>query len=192
MEGKVIIFSAPSGSGKTTLSKFVLQSFPQLEFSVSATTRPPRPHEIHGKDYYFISTDEFKKLIQQDALVEWEEVYNGSFYGTLKSEVERIWEKNHHVVFDVDVKGGINLKKIFGNRALSIFIMPPSIDMLEKRLKKRGTESEEVIRKRVQKAFTEIDDYKYFDTLILNDRLEKSQKDIYQIIQHFLEKNIKQ
>lgn len=189
MEGKVIIFSAPSGSGKTTLSKFVLQSFPQLEFSVSATNRTPRPYETHGKDYYFISTDEFKKLIQQDALVEWEEVYNGNFYGTLKSEVERIWKKNHHVVFDVDVKGGINLKKIFGNRALSVFIMPPSIDMLEKRLKKRGTESEEVIRKRVQKAFTEIDDYKYFDTLILNDRLEKSKKDIYQIIQHFLESN---
>ncbi|MCX7744752.1 MAG: guanylate kinase [Flavobacteriales bacterium] len=188
MEGKVIIFSAPSGAGKTTLSKFVLQSFPQLEFSVSATTRLPRAHETHGKDYYFISIDEFKKLIQQNAFVEWEEVYNGSFYGTLKSEVDRIWAKNHHVVFDVDVKGGINLKKIFGHRALSIFIMPPSIDILEKRLRKRDTESEEMIKKRVLKAFKEIDDYKYFDKLVLNDRLEKSKKDIYQMIQHFLEK----
>lgn len=188
MKGKVIIFSAPSGAGKTTLTKYVLQSFPQLEFSVSATNRKQRPYEIHGKDYYFISTEEFKSLIQQNALIEWEEVYNGSFYGTLKKEVEEIWKKGHHVVFDVDVKGGIKLKKIFGHLALSVFIMPPSIDVLEKRLKKRGTETEEVIKKRVQKAFIEIDDYKHFDKLILNDQLEKSKTDIYQIIHEFLNK----
>lgn len=188
MKGKVIIFSAPSGAGKTTLTRYVLESFPQLEFSVSVTTRKPRPYEIHGKDYYFISTDEFKALIEQNELVEWEEVYKDSFYGTLKKEVERIWNKGNHVVFDVDVKGGINLKKIFGNHALSVYIMPPSIDMLEKRLKKRGTESEEVIKKRVQKAFIEIDDYKHFNKLILNDQLEKSKTDIYQIIQEFLNK----
>jgi guanylate kinase len=188
LEGKVIIFSAPSGAGKTTLTKHVLQSFPQLEFSVSVTTRKPRPHETHGKDYYFISTDEFKSLIEQNALIEWEEVYNGSFYGTLKKEVEKIWNKGHHVVFDVDVKGGINLKRIFGDQALSVFIMPPSIDMLEKRLKKRGTETEETIKKRVKKAFTEIDDYKYFDKLILNDNLEKSKTDVYRIVQEFLNK----
>lgn len=186
MEGKVIIFSAPSGAGKTTLTKHVLQSFPQLEFSVSATTRKPRPHETHGKDYYFISTDEFKSLIQQDALIEWEEVYNGSFYGTLKQEVKRIWEKGHHVVFDVDVKGGINLKKIFGNQALSIFIMPPSIDVLEKRLRKRGSETEEVIKKRVNKAFSELDDYKFFDYLVLNEKLDKSKNDIFCIVDSFL------
>jgi guanylate kinase len=189
LEGKVIIFSAPSGSGKTTLSKFVLQSFPQLEFSVSATTRPPRPHEIHGKDYYFISTDEFKSLIQQNALVEWEEVYNGSFYGTLKKEVEEIWNKGHHVVFDVDVKGGINLKKNFGDQAISIFIMPPSIDVLEKRLRVRGTETEEAIKKRVNKAFSELDDYKFFDYLVLNEKLEKSKQDIFSIVNSFLKLN---
>ena len=186
MEGKVIIFSAPSGAGKTTLTKHVLQSFPQLEFSVSATTRKPWPHETQGKDYYFISTDEFKSLIQQDALIEWEEVYNGSFYGTLKQEVKRIWEKGHHVVFDVDVKGGINLKKIFGNQALSIFIMPPSIDVLEKRLRKRGSETEEVIKKRVNKAFSELDDYKFFDYLVLNEKLDKSKNDIFCIVDSFL------
>ncbi len=188
MKGKVIILSAPSGAGKTTLTKHVLQSFPQLEFSVSVTTRKPRPYEIHGKDYYFISTDEFKSLIQQNALVEWEEVYNGNYYGTLKTEVDRIWNKGHHVVFDVDVKGGINLKKIFKDQAISIFIMPPSIDVLEKRLRVRGSETQEAIKKRVQKAFIEIDDYKHFDKLILNDQLEKSKIDIYQIIQEFLNK----
>lgn len=188
MKGKVIIFSAPSGAGKTTLTRYVLESFPQLEFSVSATTRKPRSYEIHGKDYYFLTTEEFKALIEQNEFVEWEEVYKDNYYGTLKKEVERIWNKGNHVVFDVDVKGGINLKKIFADQALSVFIMPPSIDMLEKRLKKRGTETDEIIKNRVKKAFIEIDDYKHFDKLILNDQLEKSKTDIYQIIQEFLNK----
>ena len=131
---KVIIFSAPSGSGKTTLVKYCLGVFPELQFSISATTRALRGEEIHGKDYFFLSVEEFKKLIAEDAFVEYEEVYQDKFYGTLKSEVERIWQEGKVVIFDVDVKGGVNLKKIFGENALSIFIAPPSIDELERRL----------------------------------------------------------
>ncbi len=186
MKGKVIIFSAPSGAGKTTITRSVLSRFNQLRFSVSATTRAKRNSEKDGLDYYFISVDEFKQKIKNDEFVEWEEVYSGNFYGTLKSEVERIWDSGCHVVFDVDVKGGINLKKIYGEQALSVFVMPPSIDVLEKRLRARGTETEETIRKRVGKAFQELDDYRQFDCLIVNDRLEIACNDVAKVVGEFI------
>ena len=148
---KVIIFSAPSGSGKTTLVKHCLQKFPQLQFSVSATTRALRGEEIHGKDYFFLSVEEFKKLISEDAFVEFEEVYTDKFYGTLKSEVERTWSEGKVVIFDVDVVGGVNLKKIFGEKALSIFIAPPSIDELERRLISRATDDLETSKKEIER-----------------------------------------
>ncbi|HNS30179.1 MAG TPA: guanylate kinase, partial [Tenuifilaceae bacterium] len=137
MNGKLFIFSAPSGSGKTTIVKRLLGQIPELEFSISACSRPKREGEVNGRDYHFLSVDEFKKRIEADEFVEWEEVYPGSFYGTLKSEVERIWQKGHHVVFDVDVKGGLNIKRLYGHRALAIFVMPPSIEELQKRLELR-------------------------------------------------------
>lgn len=186
MNGRVIIFAAPSGAGKTTISRYVLSVRDCLKFSVSAATRPPRAHEKHGKDYYFISKKEFRELIDQGAFVEWEEVYSGHYYGTLKKEVEKIWSSGKHVVFDVDVKGAINLKHIYGDRALAIFVMPPSIDVLEKRLRKRGADSETAIRMRVKKAFSELGDFKEFDVLILNDRLEKAQKMTLQAVDEFL------
>lgn len=187
--GKVIIFSAPSGAGKTTITRHVLTSFPQLEFSVSATTRAPRGKEKNGTDYYFISRDEFEQRIKADDFVEWEEVYSGNYYGTLKSEVERIWASGKHVVFDVDVKGGIHLKKIYGSRALSVFIMPPSIAELEKRLFARGTESDEAIHTRVNKAFSEIDYYRDFDKIIVNEKLDKALHDAEMIISSFLDQS---
>ena len=139
MKQKVIIFSAPSGSGKSTIVKYLLSKYPFLEFSVSATSRAPRGSEKDGVDYYFFTPERFRELIAQDAFIEYEEVYPGSFYGTLKSEIERIWKKGHTIVFDIDVKGGVNLKRIFGDKALSVFIKPPSIQELERRLVGRGT-----------------------------------------------------
>ncbi len=187
MQGKSIIFSAPSGAGKTTIVKKLLDK-PELklEFSVSATTRNPRGNEIDGKDYYFISIEDFKKKISQDALVEWEEVYKNYFYGTLKSELSRIWNKGNNVVFDVDVKGGINLKKIFKNNALSIFIMPPSLEILENRLRERGTETEEKIQQRLAKAKLEIYFKSQFDICIINDVLNNSIEQTYDIVLGFL------
>ena len=184
---KVIIFSAPSGSGKTTLVKHCLQKFPQLQFSVSATTRALRGEEIHGKDYFFLSVEEFKKLISEDAFVEYEEVYQDKFYGTLKSEVERIWQEGKVVIFDVDVKGGVNLKKIFGENALSIFIAPPSIDELERRLISRATDDLETIKTRVAKAKEEMTYAEEFDQIIINDDLETAQKEIERIVRNFIE-----
>ena len=184
---KVIIFSAPSGSGKTTLVKHCLQKFPQLQFSVSATTRALRGEEIHGKDYFFLSVEEFKKLISEDAFVEYEEVYQDKFYGTLKSEVERIWQEGKVVIFDVDVVGGVNLKKIFGEKALSIFIAPPSIDELERRLISRATDDLETIKTRVAKAKEEMTYAEEFDQIIINDDLETAQKEIERIVRNFIE-----
>lgn len=184
--GKVIIFSAPSGAGKTTITRHVIQHFLELEFSVSATTRPPRGNEKNGVDYYFLTKEIFEEKIKKNEFVEWEEVYTGNYYGTLKSEVERIWKSGKHVVFDVDVKGGIQLKKIYNTQALSVFIMPPSIHTLEKRLRERGTETAESIHTRVQKAFYELDFYKTFDALIVNENLPKALKDAEKIIAHFL------
>jgi guanylate kinase len=176
---KVIIFSAPSGAGKTTITRYILDKVERCEFSVSATTRGPRTHEKNGFDYYFISVDDFKDRIKNDAFVEWEEVYNNHFYGTLKSEVNRIWEKGNIVLFDVDVKGGINLKKYFGEKALSIFIMPPSMEVLEERLRKRATETEEAVQMRVTKAHKEMEYHVEFDCIVMNDDLATAQNDAY-------------
>lgn len=183
---KVIIFSAPSGSGKTTLVKHCLEVFPQLAFSISCTTRNPRGTEQNGVDYYFLSPEEFRQKISENAFVEFEEVYTDKFYGTLKSEVERIWNSGKTVIFDVDVKGGISLKKYFGEKALSIFIMPPSVEELEKRLISRATDDAETIKTRVAKAEEEIGYKNQFDEIIINDDLEKAKSDIENLIHNFL------
>ena len=184
--GKLVIFSAPSGSGKTTIVRELLQRFPQFEFSISATSRQPRGKEQHGIDYYFLSTDEFLQRVERDEFVEWEEVYAGTCYGTLKSEVERIWAKGNVIVFDVDVMGGINLKRLFGDDACSIFIMPPSIEELERRLRGRGTDSEEVIQKRIGKAEFELSKSPEFDYTVVNDVLADAVNEATEIINNFL------
>jgi guanylate kinase len=184
--GKLIIFSAPSGSGKTTIVKEVLKKFNNLEFSISACSREPREGETHAKDYYFLSVDDFKQRIINEDFIEWEEVYQNNFYGTLKSEANRIWEKGNHVVFDVDVKGGLNIKKQFGDRALAFFIKAPSIEELRRRLEKRGTETVEQINKRINKAEYELGFAKDFDVVILNDVLEKAVEETIDLINDFL------
>ena len=184
--GKLIIFSAPSGSGKTTIVKELLKIFPQFEFSISATSRQPRGQEQNGVDYFFLTQEEFRAKVEADEFVEWEEVYNGTCYGTLKSEMERIWSKGNVIIFDVDVMGGINLKRIFGAKACSIFIMPPSIEELERRLVGRGTDSAEVIAKRVAKAEFEISKAPEFDHKVVNDVLDSAVAATRAIIDSFL------
>ncbi|MCG8412192.1 MAG: guanylate kinase [Bacteroidales bacterium] len=186
MEGKLFIFSAPSGSGKTTIVHNLLQKDLGLEFSISATSRPKRDNETHKKDYYFISADEFKAKIAQDEFLEWEEVYENRFYGTFKSEINRIWAKGKHVVFDVDVVGGINIKKYFGDKALSIFVMPPSVDELENRLRKRSTDSDEDIKVRVAKATEELSYAKNFDLVIINDKLDSAINEAQEAVRNFI------
>lgn len=186
MTGKLIIFSAPSGSGKTTIVRELLKVFPQLEFSISATSRSPRGVEQDGIDYFFLSQEEFKQRVANDEFVEWEEVYNGTCYGTLRSEMERIWAKGNVIIFDVDVMGGINLKKIFGADACSIFIMPPSIEELRNRLVGRATDSAEVIEKRVAKAEFEISKAEHFDHVVINDALADAVEQTRQIIANFI------
>ncbi|MFP4060500.1 MAG: guanylate kinase [Bacteroidota bacterium] len=185
MKGKLIILSAPSGSGKTTILKYLLQKDLNLEFSVSATSRKKRTGEIHGKDYYFLSPDQFRKKIDNDEFLEYEEVYAGLFYGTLKSEVERIREKGKHVIFDVDVIGGINIKKQYGNEALAIFVKPPSLEELERRLRKRSTETEEIIRIRLDKAGEELTYANQFDTIVVNNDLAKAKKETETKVREF-------
>lgn len=185
-QGKLIIFSAPSGSGKTTIVRQLLQIFPQFEFSISATSRAPRGEEKNGIDYFFLSQEEFHQKVAEEAFVEWEEVYNGTCYGTLKSEMQRIWQKGNVIIFDVDVMGGINLKKIFGDKACSIFIMPPSIEELRNRLEGRGTDTAETIEKRVAKADFEISKSEAFDHIVINDRLEDAVTQARNIINNFL------
>ena len=184
--GKVIIFSAPSGSGKTTLVKHGLSVVPQLSFSVSATTRLPRGEEKHAQDYYFLTPEEFRRKITEQAFVEFEEVYTDKYYGTLKSEVERIWQEGKVVIFDVDVKGGVRLKNIFGDKALSIFIMPPSIAELERRLITRDTDSAETIRTRVAKAEEEMAYKDLFDTVIVNTDLAEAKAEVEKVINQFI------
>lgn len=187
MNGKILIFSAPSGAGKTTIIRKLLENKDlSLEFSVSACTRPKRPNEVHGKDYYFFSVETFKEKIKNNEFLEWEEVYKDHFYGSLKSEVKRITDKGNNVVFDVDVKGGINIKKFYGDKALSVFIMPPSLEVLEKRLINRSTDTERNIKKRIERAKFEISFADKFDRVIKNDELETSIKETENILRNFL------
>jgi len=188
MSGKLIILSAPSGAGKTTIVKYLLGSGLNLAFSVSATTRSPRGNEKNGIDYFFLSVEDFKKRISLGEFVEWEEVYQDLYYGTLISELERIWNEGNHVLFDVDVKGGISLKKLFGERALSLFIMPPSVEELEKRLTDRGTDSREKISMRVSKAAEELELADQFDDIIINDDLETAKRETLTTVRKFLAK----
>lgn len=184
--GKCIIISAPSGAGKTTLVKHLLSKFKNLEFSVSATSRQKRDTETHGRDYYFITPAEFQNRIAKGDFLEWEEVYKDHYYGTLKSELERIWKKGHHVIFDVDVVGGLNLKKILGNSALAVFVMPPSIEHLHDRLQKRQTETPASLAKRVAKAAEEIKSADRFDRILVNDKLEDSCREATALVENFL------
>lgn len=188
MKGKLVIVSAPSGGGKTTIVNHLLSKGLDLEFSVSATTRKPRGTETYGKEYYFISVEDFKKRIKNNEFVEWEEVYKNHFYGTLKIEIERIWSRKKHVLFDVDVKGGISLKKIFGTRAISLFIMPPSIKELEKRLRARATDEASKIQVRIDKALQEMKLADNFDYIILNDHLEEATSEVQSIVASFLKR----
>lgn len=186
--GKLIIFSAPSGSGKSTIIQSLLNRDLNLSFSISATSRAPRGTEQNGVEYYFISPEEFRQRIANDEFLEYEEVYAGKFYGTLKSEVERILDNGRNVIFDVDVVGGLNIKKYYGEQALSLFIQPPSIEELEKRLKSRATDAPEVIASRVAKAEYELSFAPKFDRIIVNDILEKAQEEAYRSIRQFLDK----
>ena len=184
--GKLVIFSAPSGSGKTTIVRELLRRFSQFEFSISATSRQPRGAEQNGIDYYFMTNEEFKTRVERGEFVEWEEVYAGTCYGTLKSEMERIWAKGNVIIFDVDVMGGINLKKLFGKDACSMFIMPPSVEELERRLRGRGTDTEEVIQKRIAKAEFELSKATEFDYVVVNDVLDDAIAEAEAIINNFL------
>jgi guanylate kinase len=187
MGGKLVIISAPSGAGKTTIVKHLLDSGLNLSFSVSATTRQLRGNEKDGVDYFFISVAEFRKRIGNNEFVEWEEVYKDLLYGTLKSELERIWKAGKNVLFDVDVEGGITLKKKFGTKAIAIFVMPPSVTELENRLVKRGTDTPEKIRVRVEKAEDELKLANQFDTVIVNHQLDKAKEEAFKIVSAFLE-----
>jgi guanylate kinase len=186
LKGKAIIFSAPSGAGKTTIVHHLLKSDLNLEFSVSACSRPIRHNEVHGEDYYFFSVEDFKLKIIRNEFLEWEEVYKDNYYGTLKSEIERIWDLGKHVIFDVDVIGGINLKKYFGKNALSIFVKAPSIAHLEARLKMRETETPESIARRIGKAEKEMSYASQFDYVLLNDDLEKACIEAENVVSNFL------
>ena len=184
--GKLVIFSAPSGSGKTTIVRELLKRFDCFEFSISATSRQPRGQEQNGVDYYVMTNEEFTARVERDEFVEWEEVYAGTCYGTLKSEMERIWNAGKVIIFDVDVMGGISLKRLFGDDACSMFIMPPSIEELERRLRGRGTDAEEVILKRIAKAEFEISKADQFDHCVINDDLSVAVDEATAIINEFL------
>lgn len=188
-KGKLLVFSAPSGSGKTTIVRHLLaQPDLNLEFSISCTTRSPRGEEVDGKDYYFISWDEFKKHIKSEDFVEWEEVYTDNFYGTLKTEVERIWALGKHVIFDIDVAGGLRIKNKFPNETLAVFVKPPSVDELKRRLKQRSTESDDKINMRIAKAHVELATAPQFDTIIKNYDLDVAKQDAYNLVKDFISK----
>lgn len=188
MDNKVLIFSAPSGSGKSTIVNHILGLYPDsMEFSVSATSRAPRGEEQHGREYYFLTTEEFREMIDQDKFVEFEEVYEGRFYGTLKSECERIWAAGHVIIFDVDVKGGVNLKKYFGDAALAVFIKAPSVEVLRERLVKRGTDSPEAIEERIAKAEEEMAYAPKFDYVLVNDDLNTAYAESEKVVEDFLD-----
>ena len=186
--GKLIIFSAPSGSGKSTIINYLLQEHPELKlaFSISATSRAPRGQEQHGVEYFFLTPEDFRQRIENDEFLEYEEVYPGRFYGTLKAQVEKQSEDGQNVLFDVDVKGGVNIKQYYGDRALSVFIQPPSIEELRKRLERRGTETPEVINDRIARAEFELGFASQFDKVVINDDLETAKAETLQIITDFL------
>jgi guanylate kinase len=188
VNGKCIIFSAPSGAGKTTIVHALLAAQLGLEFSVSACSRDPRPNEVDGKDYYFLGIEGFKQRIESDAFLEWEEVYTDNFYGTLKAEIERIWSAGHAVIFDVDVVGGLNLKRIFGNQALAVFVQPPSKEELEKRLRYRSTETEDKIQQRLRKAGQELSRANEFDVILVNEDLKVAIEQAKSLVTSFLER----
>lgn len=183
---KMIIVCAPSGTGKTTIVKAILPHFPKISFSVSATSRPPRKGELDGKDYYFLSQEEFEKKIAENDFIEWEEVYPGSYYGTLRSELDRIWGQNQQVIFDVDVLGGINIKNQYPENSLAIFFMPPSLEILRKRLEGRGTETPESLQKRIDRASYEMGFSDQFDKTIINDELDRAIEETKTVITEFL------
>lgn len=186
MSHKALLFSAPSGSGKTTIIREILKRFDCFEFSISATSRFPREGEKDGVDYYFLSPEEFEKRVNQGDFLEWEEVYQGTRYGTLKSEIERISNRGHIIIFDVDVKGGMNIKRYFGADALALFVMPPSIEVLEQRLRNRGTETEEAITKRLARSVEELKESVHFDKTIINDDLSRAVEETRQLIEQFI------
>lgn len=185
---KAILFSAPSGSGKTTIIREILKRFDCFEFSISATSRQPREGEKDGVDYYFLSPEEFARRVADDRFLEWEEVYAGVRYGTLKSEIDRIWDNGHVIIFDVDVNGGMSIKKYFGPDALSIFVMPPSVEVLEQRLRGRGTESEEAITRRLARSAAELEKAPQFDVTIVNDVLSSAVDRAQVVINNYLNK----
>lgn len=185
-KGLVVIFSAPSGAGKSTIVHHLLEKFPQIEFSVSATSRAPRGAEVDGKDYYFFTADQFERKIANNEFVEFEEVYAGTYYGTLRSEIQRLWDKGAVIAFDVDVKGGVNIKRLFGENALSVFVMPPSVKVLEERLRTRGTDSSESIAKRLAKAEEEIQYSPKFDKVLINDDLSRAFEEAERIVGEFI------
>ncbi len=184
--GKLIVISAPSGSGKTSIVSYLLKNMETLSFSISACSREKRENEIEGKDYHFLGIEGFKRSIKEDSFLEWEEVYKNQFYGTLKSEVERIWSEGKTVIFDVDVVGGLNIKKQYPKECLSIFIMPPSVEVLAERLIGRGSESDESLQKRLDKAEEEISQNQEFDTVILNDDLSIACEETQEVITNFI------
>lgn len=186
MNEKVLIFSAPSGSGKSTVVNHILDLHPEIEFSVSATSRPPRGEERNGVEYWFLTADDFRCRIAGDEFVEYEEVYPGRFYGTLKSEVRRIWDKGHVIIFDVDVKGGVSLKNYFGDKALSVFIQAPSVEELRRRLVSRGTDTPEAIETRVAKAAEEMTYAPFFDRILVNDDLSSAFREAEEMVDGFL------
>ncbi|MBO6013490.1 MAG: guanylate kinase [Bacteroidales bacterium] len=185
-KGKLMIFSAPSGSGKSTLVQYLMQQNPNLAFSISCTSRAPRGTEKDGVEYYFLTPDEFRRRIANDDFLEYEEVYTDKFYGTLKSEVERLSNAGKTVLFDVDVKGGVNIKKYYGDRALSIFVQPPSIEELSRRLHSRGTDAEEVIQTRLEKAAYELTFAPQFDRIVVNDNLDDAKAEVLKLMNEFL------
>ena len=185
-KGKLIVFSAPSGSGKTTLVNHLLKQDLPLGFSISATSRSPRGSEKNGKDYYFLSKESFNKKINENAFIEYEEVYEGTYYGTLNSEIKRLWKEGKHVLFDVDVEGGLNIKKKFPENTLSIFVQPPSIKELEIRLRKRATENEEKIQQRLNKSAEELSFSKNFDVILINDNINEAKKKATNLIKQFI------
>lgn len=188
IQGKLIIFSAPSGAGKTTIVKYLLSKFNNLKFSISATTRELRGDEVNERDYYFISKEEFLHKVAKHEFVEFEEVYSGTFYGTLKSEIQRIWNEGNHVIFDLDVEGGLRLKKKYGEHALAIFVQPPSLEVLIERLRGRGTDSEEKLKERIAKASKELSYADKFDVILKNHELSTACEEAFELVTAFLNK----